>query len=507
MASTTSSHAHRTFPSKNLRPQKTHHQRDMSVSPTFDIKSISILSLAQSVSSTSTTRDEVGVSSTFSVASRKTVDDGKPPRGGNAFAFPTGLLRTTGGRQYTSAPTPSQFASSSPSSISGPSRLKKAILGFLNPVPLYTHQPQTPTCEPRPSPFTPYTHPSYPLSRPRTLFLSELLTQVRTTTCPAKRAQLECFLLKVVEKEIDRACHHAVRRMAMIDASMPGFKTRIGDVTNPFKMRGKELTAIRSLFQEYVDGHVGLAHEAAVGKLGFSSLSPEEEVERVNARIEMQQRLFTSVQEWVNETTRKFPRSKIISETLTMLMKLEVEFHLLNNFILQTHSEIHALMGIIESVVSKSRIQSIGELTNALTYRLGHIYQTLSTSRSFLTNFIPPLIPSPTDYSCPICLQTLHKPTRLSPCHHTFCRECLHQHDRFSAFCAYLYWVDIQCPMCRGSYSIAGKVDDGGLDNFVRTYFPQEYAHQKRDAFKSRLKRSIRSIVTRKFSCPPHSYY
>lgn len=42
------------------------------------------------------------------------------------------------------------------------------------------------------------------------------------------------------------------------------------------------------------------------------------------------------------------------------------------------------------------------------------------------------------DFECPICIHTLEKPIVLC-CGHTFCRECLITHKKFSN----------KCPVCR----------------------------------------------------------
>ncbi|KAJ3017623.1 hypothetical protein HKX48_003447 [Thoreauomyces humboldtii] len=125
--------------------------------------------------------------------------------------------------------------------------------------------------------------------------------------------------------------------------------------------------------------------------------------------------------------------------------------------------------------------------------------QTLvQTSRIAFVNLVSSLVPSLSDYDCAVCLGTMYEPVQLSTCKHRFCRECLHQHEQFSAFWAYLYWIDVQCPICRGSYTGRHKVLDGAMDNLIKTYFPREHKEKSRDEFRRRMKRKIVMLMRRR---------
>ena len=72
------------------------------------------------------------------------------------------------------------------------------------------------------------------------------------------------------------------------------------------------------------------------------------------------------------------------------------------------------------------------------------------------------------DFDCSICMDLLHRPHQLEPCHHTFCESCLIR---------LLQAQIVNCPNCRGS--ITGSNLNQVLDLAIQDQFQDTYLRRQ----------------------------
>ncbi|KAL1916934.1 uncharacterized protein VTP21DRAFT_5131 [Calcarisporiella thermophila] len=106
------------------------------------------------------------------------------------------------------------------------------------------------------------------------------------------------------------------------------------------------------------------------------------------------------------------------------------------------------------------------------------------------------VIPQPSDYSCPICMQICWKPIRLN-CNHVFCVRCLVKAQRMG---------HTDCPLCRGREMVA-KADSSNLDtsmlNLLELYFPKEIRKKQKDLEKEQAIEDIEALTQLRW-CDAH---
>ncbi|TPX69959.1 hypothetical protein SpCBS45565_g02077 [Spizellomyces sp. 'palustris'] len=341
--------------------------------------------------------------------------------------------------------------------------------------------------------------PSYAQALVRTHYVRELVDQVRLAK-GEKRDKVEIFLLKVVEKELERACLHAIHRTALLERELTDLKGRLARLSSPFKHNAREMYLIRPFLHDYVRENKQMVKDYGLPMIYLRNEDGEGNRPGKDAAFE---EYFVKLKDQA-KTLAQTGRNKFLSESLKLLIKLEAEFYLLECFIERSFSELQCYMRLIESLTQN---QDAAVLQAALFLRLRNACTWIGTARTSLTELVSSLVPDMEDYQCSICLSVMYKPVFLSSCKHRFCRECLHQHERFSAFWAYMYWIDVQCPMCRGSYALRSKTPDKAMDNFIKLYFPVEYAEKSREAFKKRLQRKMLTLMRKNFVWRPERYW
>ena len=72
------------------------------------------------------------------------------------------------------------------------------------------------------------------------------------------------------------------------------------------------------------------------------------------------------------------------------------------------------------------------------------------------------------DLQCAICLELLHRPHEIDPCHHRFCASCLIRLSQARR---------LNCPLCRTA--INDTILMHSLNERIRTFHPDEYLRRQ----------------------------
>ncbi|KAJ3150088.1 hypothetical protein HDU86_006711 [Geranomyces michiganensis] len=301
----------------------------------------------------------------------------------------------------------------------------------------------------------------------RKRYLTEQVDVLRTAKGEDKRAMAELFVVKTLEKEIDRIFSHAARRSAELTAAIPALVTRMAKLTSPFD-NIKQMYLVRPFLESYTRENKLLARRHAVTQVATSSAFES---------------YFIELKESARVVSQK-SRSSFVENTMKTLVKMEAEFFLLGQFVSRSSLELVEFIRLVQQKWSC-------DLESNCLARQQRINSWISEARTSFLTVVEGLTPELSDFECAVCLGTMHKPVQLETCKHRFCRECLHQHARYSAYWSYLYWIDILCPICRGGYTVRSKIDDHAMENLIRTYFPREHATRSREEFRKEIHRKI----------------
>ncbi|KAI8586489.1 hypothetical protein BDZ88DRAFT_509740 [Geranomyces variabilis] len=312
----------------------------------------------------------------------------------------------------------------------------------------------------------------------RKRYLAEQIDVLRTAKGVDKRAMAEMFVVKTLEKEIDRIFSHAARKSAELNsAAIPALVTRLAKLTSPFGST-KQMYLVRPFLEEYTRENKLLARRNAGWPAAGTSAGFEA--------------YFTDLKESARIVSKN-SRSTVIGNTMKMLVKMEAEFYLLGQFVARSSLELVEFIRRVQELTQNSKWSC--DLESNCLARQQRINSWISEARKSFLAVVEGLTPDLTDFECAVCLGTMHKPVQLETCKHRFCRECLHQHARFSAYWSYLYWIDIMCPICRGGYTVRSKVDDKAMDNLIKTYFPREHAAKSREEFRKKIHRKVVTLL------------
>ncbi|TPX59079.1 hypothetical protein PhCBS80983_g02686 [Powellomyces hirtus] len=327
----------------------------------------------------------------------------------------------------------------------------------------------------------------------RTHYLGELVDVLRTAKGSEKRDMAEMLVVKVLEKEIDRVFGLAARKSAQLKSDLPSLATRMGHLSSPFHNSQRQMYLIRPFLESFVKDNKELTKRYGV--------LAGENVEAVDPTISDTDKggAFEAYLVELKANAKVLSRqcrSNYISDILKALVKMEAEFYLLGRFIVRSSSELLDFIKLIEVLTQNSKWSSA--LESSCLSRLQRIRTWISESRQSFLTLISGLTPDITDFECAVCLGTMYHPVQLDTCKHRFCRECLHQHERFSAFWAYLYWIDIMCPICRGSYTGRAKMPDRAMNNLLKEYFPREYVDKSKEEFKRKMHRKFIMLIRKR---------
>ncbi|KAI8826063.1 uncharacterized protein EV422DRAFT_151768 [Fimicolochytrium jonesii] len=315
----------------------------------------------------------------------------------------------------------------------------------------------------------------------RMKYLESLLEELRGYS-GEKRIMAETYLLKVAEKEMNRASDYASRKADAFAANISALQTAVVRLSSPFCNSKKQLYAIRPFLRTFQRQSASMAPKR---DKGFPVMDP------------MFDEYLVDLREQAKKVAKK-TGSGDISDSLKVFVRMETDFRSLLHFIAKSISDIDELTRNLNHISSANGDATPAQPASGFLSAL-HLAQTLSLeSRAMIAKLVSDLVPDLETYECAVCLATLYEPVQLQTCKHRFCSECLHQHERFSAFWAYLYWIDVQCPICRGSYTGRCKFQDVALNNLIKTYFPREHNAKGRTELQRKLRRKFILLVRKK---------
>ncbi|KAJ3017622.1 hypothetical protein HKX48_003446 [Thoreauomyces humboldtii] len=202
----------------------------------------------------------------------------------------------------------------------------------------------------------------------RTHYLNELVDVLRTAKSVEKRAMAEMFLVKVVEREIERVASHVTRKIKGLTAEIESVRSGMGRLTTPFGLSQKLLYLIRSFLESYVTENKSLEKQFPVPALASCRKNLGSYAERHQALDAYFVDMKRDAKELVSSVSVVHPltlparvliliscqaakcKTDFVAESLKAFVKMEAEMLLIEKFTTHATAELMSVIGSIEEM-------------------------------------------------------------------------------------------------------------------------------------------------------------